>query len=234
MALALADDYDGCHDDFDFDFILGYVPHTDNAELAAMIDAGYADKFSAEITTYHQYGNYNHRIRITIYVESNEPEVVRPNLLRAESISTYELMNMMNELADKGTAYFRFGGFPHHDLQLPIVGEKIVLVHRDRDNEILYLMRVLATDDNCATYVEDPDSIYCCDDCAPFILANIMGPIRIVKNEHAFLNGVNLNGLSATGYLVPKVSDGFNSIFRSVLFRTINRENIDMDPSLDE
>lgn len=42
VALALADDYDGCHDDFDFDFILGYVPHTDNAELAAMMDAGYA------------------------------------------------------------------------------------------------------------------------------------------------------------------------------------------------
>ncbi|MDE6084499.1 MAG: HIRAN domain-containing protein [Muribaculaceae bacterium] len=38
VALALADDYDGCHDDFDFDFILGYVPRTDNAELAAMMD----------------------------------------------------------------------------------------------------------------------------------------------------------------------------------------------------
>lgn len=41
MALALADDYDSDPDDFDFDFILGYVPRADNAELAAMIDAGY-------------------------------------------------------------------------------------------------------------------------------------------------------------------------------------------------
>ena len=41
VAVALADDYDSDPDDFDFDFILGYVPRTDNAELAAMIDAGY-------------------------------------------------------------------------------------------------------------------------------------------------------------------------------------------------
>lgn len=234
VALALADDYDGDPDDFDFDFIFGYVPRTDNAELAAMMDAGYADKFTAEITTYHRHGNYNDRIRITIYIDSNEPEVVRPDLLRAESISTYELRKMTEELADRGTAYFRFGGFPHHKLQYPTVGEKIVLVHRDKDNEILYLMCVLATDEDCAAYVEDPDSIDCCDDCAPFILTNIMGPIRIVKNEHAFLNGVDLKGLSATEYLEPKISDGFNRIFKSVLFRTINRDNIDMDPSLDE
>lgn len=217
VAVALADDYDGDPDDFDFDFILGYVPRTDNAELAAMMDAGYADKFTAEIKSYKRLGNYNDRIRITIYIESNEPELIRPDLLRAESISTVELRKMTDELAEKGTAYFRFGGFPHYELQFPIVGEKIVIVHRARDSEIIYLMRVLATDEDCTAYIDDPDSIHFCDDCAPFILTNIMGPIRIVKSEHTFLNGVNLKGLSATEYLTPKVSDGFNSIFKSVL-----------------
>ncbi|MBD5206297.1 MAG: hypothetical protein HDS84_07985 [Bacteroidales bacterium] len=234
VAVALTDDYDGDPDDFDFDFILGYVSRTDNAELAAMLDAGYADKFTAEITTYHRHENCNNSIRITIYIESSEPEVVRPDLLRAESISTYKLRELTEELEDRGTAYFRFGGYPHHELQFPIVGEKIVLVHHGPDNEILYLMRVLATDDDCAAYVEDPDSIDCVDDCAPFILTNIMGPIKIVKNEYPFLNGVDLKGFSATNYLVPEISDGFNEIFNSVLFRTINRDNIDIEPDLDE
>lgn len=234
VAVALADDYDGNPDNYDFDFILGYIPRTDNAELAAMMDAGYADRFSAEITTYKRHGNYNDRIRITISIESSKPEIIRPDLLRAESISTYELREMNEQLAEKGTVYFRFGGAPHHELQFPIVGEKIVLVHRDQDCEILYLMRVLASGDDCTAYVKDPESVHCCDDCAPFILTNIMGPIRIVKSEYPFLNGINLKGLSATKYLAPEVSDGFNALFKSVLFLAINRNNIDMDPSIDD
>jgi len=100
VAVALADDYDGNPDDFDFDFILGYIPKSDNAELAAMMDAGYADKFSARITAYKRYGNYNERIRLTIFILSNEPGIVRPDLLRAQSLSCSELREMVDELAD--------------------------------------------------------------------------------------------------------------------------------------
>lgn len=54
VAVALADDFDGDPENFDFDFILGYIPRTCNAELATMMDAGYGDKFSAEISTYNR------------------------------------------------------------------------------------------------------------------------------------------------------------------------------------
>lgn len=78
VAVVLADDYDYelsvFYDIEDFDFIIGYIPRTDNAEIAAMMDAGYSDKFEAEITTYKRYGNYDDRIRITIWLLSNEPE----------------------------------------------------------------------------------------------------------------------------------------------------------------
>lgn len=237
VAVVLADDYDGDLDDFDFDFILGYIPRTENVEIAALMDAGYADKFEAEITTYHRHGNYNDRIRITIFILSNEPEIVRPDLLRAQSISYSELREMVDELYERGTTYFRWGGFngfPPDELQFPIEGEKIVIVHRDEDSEILYLMRVLATGDECAKYVENPDSIHCVDDCAPYILTNVMGPIRVKKSDCPFLSGVDLCRFSATDYLPMKLSAGFKGIFKKQLFRTINRNNIDMDPSIDE
>lgn len=43
-----------------------------------------------------------------------------------------------------------------------------------------------------ARYVDDPDSIHCIDDCAPFVLTNVMGPVRIKKADWPFLSGVNM------------------------------------------
>lgn len=217
VAVALADDYDGKPDDFDFDFILGYVPRGENRELAAMMDAGYADKFSAEVTSYRPFGRINDRIRMTIYIESREPEIVRPDLLRAQFLSAADFMDMTGELERRGTAYFRFGGSPHHELKFPAVGEKIVMAHQREDSVILYLMRVLAAGDDCAAYVDDPDSIDCDDDCAPYILTNIMGPVKTDSNEHGFLAGTDLKGLNASEYLSKRLSDDFSEIFRSMI-----------------
>lgn len=235
VAVALADDYDGDPDDFDFDFIIGYIPQSDNAELAAMMDAGYADRFSARITTFKRYGSYNDRIRLTIFIKSNEPEIVRPDLLRAHSVSLSELKEMVDELDRRGTAYFRWGGFsgfPPDELQSLVEGEKVVIVHRDEDSEILYMMRVLATGDECAKYVEDPDSIHCVDDCTPYILTNVMGPVRIRKSDLRFLSGVDMCQFSATEYLPLKLSAGFKGIFKKQLLKTFNRDNGDEDSKI--
>lgn len=237
VAVALASDYDGNPDDFDFDFILGYIPRAENAELAAMMDAGYADKFSAEITTYKRYGSYNNRIRLTIYIESSEPELVRPDLLRAESLSISELRKMVEELNARGTAYFRWRCcFPEFELAFPVaVGEKVVMVYCDKDSEVLYLMRVLAVGDDCAIYVDNLEDIdgYV-DDCEAYVLTNIIGPVRIKKSEYEFLDDVDLKILSAKDYLSPQLSEGFKRYFDSLLFRTLNKDNIDCDPSIDE
>lgn len=50
IAVALADDYDGEPDDFDFDYILGYVPRSDNKDLADMMDMGWAEAFECELS----------------------------------------------------------------------------------------------------------------------------------------------------------------------------------------
>lgn len=218
VAVALADDYSGDPDDFDFDFILGYIPRSDNAELAALMDAGYASKFSAEITSYRRSGPYNDRIRITIYIESATPELVRPKgLLRAQYIATLRMQEMCDELVRRGTACFRFGGFPHYDLQFPAAGEKIVLINRDTGKYTLFLMHVLAVGDDCAAYVDDLDSFHTVDDCVPFILTNIMGPIKPADKELEFLFGLHLPSLSATDYLNPRISSGFQKIFERSL-----------------
>ncbi len=39
---------------------------------------------------------------------------------------------------------------------------------------------------------------------------------------------------AATQYLSKEVSEGFEKIFDRVLFKTMNRNNIDSDPSLDK
>ncbi|MDE6651665.1 MAG: HIRAN domain-containing protein [Paramuribaculum sp.] len=234
VAVALAGDYGGDPDDFDFDFILGYIPKNENAELAAMLDAGYAGRFSAKITTLNKYGNYNERIRITIFVRSLEKEFVRPDLLRAQSVSLLELREMVKELNEKGIAYFSWGGYQLMEWQRLDEGEKVVIVYRDEDSEILYLLRVLAVGEDCLRYVKDPDLIHSCDDCIPYVLTNIMGPVSINKSDWHFLTGVDLDVFSATDYLSSNLSAGFKGIFKRQLLETLNRDNMDMNPSIDE
>lgn len=111
VAVALADDYDGNPDDFDFRYILGYIPKSENAEIATMLDLGYAEKFSAKITSYKRYGAYNGRIRITIYLESLVEEIDHSNQYRAWVLTDGEYESLTSNLDEYGFAKFRFGAF---------------------------------------------------------------------------------------------------------------------------
>ena len=55
VAVALADDYDGDPDDFDFNFILGYIPRTCNSAIAVILDMGHEDIIEAEITEMNEH-----------------------------------------------------------------------------------------------------------------------------------------------------------------------------------
>lgn len=223
VAIALAKDYDGNPDDFDF--IIGYIPKEENVQIAQMLDMGWEDVFVAELTTVKRYGKITDRLRISVYIQGKEPKHVRPDLLRAESLSTSELRDMVEELNERGTACFRWGGFCYSEFAFPIVGEKIVMVHCDEDSEVLYLLRVLAKGkEDCARYVDFPEMLDCLDDRDPYVLTNVMGPVRIKKSKHKFLTGVDMKGLSATEYLPPHVSDGFKQYFESLLSDTLSED----------
>lgn len=64
VAVALADDYDGDIEDFDFDFILGYVPRTENEQIATMLDLGWDEVFECEISEMKENGPLNERLRM--------------------------------------------------------------------------------------------------------------------------------------------------------------------------
>lgn len=222
VAVALADDYEGNPEDFDFDFIIGYVPRSENAELATLLDAGYGNKFSAEITTLKTHGNLNDRIRITIYLETNDKVLVRPDRLRAQSINEQELSDMIYQLNLKGCYNVLFG-YEDYSRQeiLPSLGEKIVFVHRDTNREILFLMMVTEEGDS---YIKCEDREINYDVLRAWKLSNIMGPIYIKKSDYNFLYGEDLKDCHAEYYLNKDVSDGFKEIFEKELFRTINPE----------
>lgn len=234
VAVALADDYNGDPDDFDFDFILGYVPRTENAEIAALLDAGYSDKFEAEISSYKRYGKYEDRIQITIWLRSNEQVRVRPNLLRAETLNRYEFSNLIQDLQTRGVAYFRFGGFPPEDHDLPQKGERIVLLHIRFGQVFLYLMKVIAVDGDCRRYFDDPSEIDCVDDCVPFILSNITGPVVVDERRLKFMPFSEVENLSVHNYLNKEISAEFEAMLNLDIRYWTSRNNIDADPSLDD
>ena len=237
VAVALTDDYDGDPENFDFDFILGYVPRSENAELAKLLDAGYDEKLTAKITTYRNYGNVNNRIRITIYLQSNKPLIVRPDFLRATTLDLREFRDMIEELNRKGTCYMRFGGFYDEPKIKPIEGEKVVAFYQDDNRDyIMYMLRVFVTGDKCVEYLDNPEDMHMIDDCCPYILTNVCGPIfvkpdDVVYDEIAHLCSDELNPME---YLNEVLSFRLNHIFEKVLLWPLNRNNIDMDPSIDE
>ena len=71
VAVALADDYDeNAPEDFDFDFILGYIPRNNNAAIAAMLDLGWQEMLEAEITELKDHAPYSDKLHITVYIRS--------------------------------------------------------------------------------------------------------------------------------------------------------------------
>ena len=234
VAVALADDYDGDPDDFDFDFIIGYVPRTDNAELAALLDAGYGHKLSAKITRFSNHGNINNRIRITIYLETSEPIFVRPDLLRLQKINREELRHILASLQKEGTCYLRFLSVipPGTNYRPPMVGDKIVMVYEHPMNYSLLVMRIIAENEDCKRFTSE--DIEAKDDCAPYILTNVLGPIDVPKNRSRFIQEILENYFNPSDYLPKEISHLFERLFEIYLANNIYRNNVDADPEIDD
>lgn len=232
VAIALADDYDGDPDNFDFDYILGYIPRTENAVIATMLDAGYFDKFDAEITSFKRHGSYEERIRITIWLTTYKPIKIRPHLLRADCLDHQDFLGIIESLKLRGVAYYRLGGFPLEDYDLPEKGEQIIMYTRLCNTFIMYFMKVLAVGDDCEFFFEDPSDIHCCDDCVPYILGNVAGPISVTAEQLSFIPERELERLSPYHYLVEPISKSLIQLFKSNL-RLLSNNNVDADPSID-
>ena len=72
IAVALAEDYDGNPDDFDFECILGYVPRSENEHLAKMMDLGQSESFECELSKINVSNPYNGSLHMKIYMACKE------------------------------------------------------------------------------------------------------------------------------------------------------------------
>lgn len=193
VAVALAGDYDGDSDNFDFDFILGYVPKTENKEIATMMDMGWDEVFECEVSRIVGNNPYRGRIDISIYIVSKNEEISRnDNSIRAIELNDDDFQEMTSDLQTNGCIYFRWGGFPTWENDLPKKGEKIVLMHKNQDYATLYLMHCIAdNDDDAAFFTQDKSGT--ADDCSYYVFTNVKGPLDIPYTKLQFLQHENIN-----------------------------------------
>ena len=187
VAVALADDYDGDPDGFDFNFILGYIPRTCNSAIAAILDTGHGDIIEAEISEMDDHAPYPERLHITVYVKAKTPLPPSDNRLRICSFEEDGWNAFADDVWRKGVALFRWGGFPPWELDLPKKGDKVAFVHKSEETAALYLMTVIATGDDCAPYVENVEDLHWVDDRSPYALTVVKGPVSVRNEQLGFL-----------------------------------------------
>lgn len=204
IAVALADDYNGNPDEFDFDYILGYVPRTENQHLATMMDLGWSDAFECELSQVNGSNPYKGSLYMKIYMVSKDEEEFEDtnNLIRVLELDKEGYDNLISDLGKNGCTYFRFGGFPPWEHNFPKKGEKVVFMFKEGQNTLLYLMHCIAVGDDDASYfVEDKDSLFAIDDCCYYVFTNNKGPISISNSELEFLASEKINSREPEEFL---------------------------------
>ena len=190
VAVALADDYDeNAPEDFDFDFILGYIPRNNNAAIAAMLDMGWQEMLEAEITELKDHAPYSDKLHIAVYIRSKEPVLPKDDRLHIIDFDDEDWEAFKEELWQKGYTYRRWGKLLPDVTDLPEEGDMVVFIHTEDDRSVLYLMKVIAEGDlqvrSILTHGENPnDSV---DDCCPYVLTVIKGPMTLPSYELVFL-----------------------------------------------
>lgn len=207
IAVALADDYDGDPDDFDFDFILGYVPRSENKHLATMLDLGWAEAFECELSQVNGTNPYKGSLYMKIYMVSKEEVEVdeSEHLLRVLEFDDKKLEHFKSSLESKGVSCQRWGAYLPEVMNLPDEGEKLVILHSDHNNAVLYLTHVIAKDKNAEFFVNDKEKQI--DDCMWFVLTNVVGPVSVFADELKFLEDEPINKVHPEEYVSLKANE---------------------------
>lgn len=187
IAVALAGESNDWFDDIECGPTLGYIPRKINKSLAALLDMGWQDMFETEISELRENVPYSDRIHISIYIKNKdaeeEPEP-QDNRLRMVVITEEAKWEMLSdELWQKGYTYFRWGGFPPWELDLPSKGDKVVFLYNDGFQSFMYLMKTIAIGEQSVPFLEDIDELHQVDDCTVYVLSNVVGPVIIDNNE---------------------------------------------------
>ena len=85
--------------------------------------------------------------------------------------------HMADELWQKGYTYFRWGGFPPWERDLPNKGDKVVFLYYDGEQYFMYLMKTIAIGEQTMPFLEDIEDLHRVDDCTGYVLTNVVGPV---------------------------------------------------------
>lgn len=189
IAVALADESNDWSDEIECGPTLGYIPRKVNKALATLLDMGWQDVFETEISELRENVPYSDRIHISIYIknkdaaEEKEPEQQddRLRMVVITEEAKWELLS--DELWQKGYTYFRWGGFPPWELDLPSKGDKVVFLYNDGFQSFMYLMKTIAIGEQSVPFLEDIDELHQVDDSTVYVLSNIVGPVIIDNSE---------------------------------------------------
>lgn len=215
VAIALADDYEGNPDDFDFDFILGYLPRTENEHIAMMLDMGWSELFECEISELNEHRPYKERIQIAIYITSKD-ELERSTKIHALSLKEDGYNKVCSDLETKGCTYFRWGGFPSWQHNLPQKDDNVVFIYKREEYSILYLMHVIAIGDDAYPFVEDKEELQMVDDCCHYVFTNIKGPVKEHNSKLKFLDGEEIDENQPETYLSQETTDLLTMMFNEL------------------
>lgn len=207
VAVALADDYDGDPENFDFDYILGYVPRTENTHIAMMLDMGWTETFECELSRIEEDNPRTGKLYMKIYIVSKNEVEVTDHLLRAMELDDEEFTDFTTSLLNQGCTYFRWGGFPPWERNLSKKKDKVVFIHRRGNEADLYLLYCIAVgDDDAAYFVEEKGLLHAVDDSCFYVFTNIKGPVTIANGQLDFLNGEPVENDQPEAYLSESAS----------------------------
>lgn len=180
----------GDSDDEIEEYILGYIPQKQNKTIATILDMGWKDVFTASISELRLTSNGSKIIKISIDVQNINcvEKTKNENLYRAQYLDKQGYNDLCKSLYEKGHVYFRWGGYPPWEKDLPVEREKVFFIHKQDKDAVIYLMKVIAVGDNCLPFVDSIDDLQMSDDCNAYILTNIKGPITLSKKAIKFLD----------------------------------------------
>lgn len=93
----------------------------------------------------------------------------------------WELLS--DELWQKEYTYFRWGGLPPWEIDLPSKGDKVVSLYNDVFQSFMYLMKTIAIGEQSVPFLEDIDELHQVDDCTVYVLSNVVDPVIIDNSE---------------------------------------------------
>jgi hypothetical protein len=112
--------------------------------------------------------------------------------------------------------YFRLGGFPTWQHNLPKKNDNVVFIYKREEYSILYLMHVIAIGDDAYPFVEDKEELQMVDDCCHYVFTNVKGPIKEHNSELKFLDGEEIDDNQPETYLSQEATDLLKMMFNEL------------------